>query len=376
MADTACAAGPDPVARLTGATVPAWNGDEDDTLVCRAVRQETTDVKTFVLTAPEPRRFDFLPGQFVTFEMEIGGQTLFRSYTIASAPTRPFALEVTVKRVPGGPVSNWLHDNLAPGASLKATLPMGEFTCVHAPAPKYLFLSGGSGITPLMSMTRTLTDLGEGRDIVFVHAARSPADIVFRDELATMARRNAGLRVTHVCEADNPFEQWGGHRGRLTPAMLAAIAPDLAAREVFVCGPAPFMAAVRTMLKEMGHDPTRYHEESFTFEDLPLSVQADVAEAEAGLEAAPAVPVYRVEFTRTRRSIECPADIPILEAARRAGVRLPSSCAKGVCGTCKSKIASGTFVQAETGGIRPREIAAGMALLCSARATSDLVIDR
>lgn len=376
MADTAREAGLDPAARLIGADVPAWNGDEDDTLVCRAVRSETADVKTFVFSAPSPRRFGFLPGQFVTFELAVSGETLFRSYTIASPPTRPFTLEVTVKRVPGGPVSNWLHDNLAPGMSLKAALPMGEFTCATAPAPAYLFLSGGSGITPLMSMTRTLTDLSEGRDIVFVHAARSPADIIFRDELATMARRNAGLRVAAVCEADSPFEQWGGHRGRLSPAMLAAIAPDFAAREVFVCGPAPFMAAVRAMLTEIGHDPARYHEESFTFEDLPEAVQAGVTGAEADLDAAPAVPVYRVEFSRTRRSIECPADIPILEAARRAGLRLPSSCAKGVCGTCKSKITSGTFVQAQTGGIRPREVAMGMALLCSAKATSDLVIDR
>lgn len=354
--------------------VPLWDADEDTTLVCRAVRAETPDVKTFVFAAVEPRRFVFDPGQFVTFELRIGDETLLRSYTIASPPTRPFTVEVTIKRVPGGPVSNWFHDEVGPGTRLQAQLPLGDFTFVRHPAEKFLFLSAGSGITPLASMTRTLHDLGDARDVIFVHAARTPADIVFRDEWAAMARRAPNLRVVHLCEADAPFEAWSGFRGRLSAEKLREIAPDFAEREVFVCGPKPFMDGAKGILLALGHDPKRHHEESFVFEDLALEPPPSEPVPEA--KGADAVAIHRVEFARTKRVIECPSNLSILEAARRAGVRLPSSCAKGVCGTCKSKVISGTFDQDPVGGIRPREVAAGMALLCSSRPTSDLVVDR
>ena len=160
-----------------------WDSEADDTLVCRAVRQETHDVKTFVLTPATPGRFAYQPGQFMTYAFEIDGETIHRCYTISAAPTRPNAISLTVKRVPNGPVSNWLHDNLKPGISVKALGPMGSFTCFAHPASRYLFLSGGSGITPLMSMARTYHDLAEPKDIVFVHSARTVTDIIFREEL-------------------------------------------------------------------------------------------------------------------------------------------------------------------------------------------------
>src|SRR6201996_6345146 len=95
----------------------------------------------------------------MTYAFEIGGETVHRCYTISSSPTRPDTISITVKRVPGGPVSNWLHDNLRPGMAVRATGPMGVFSAMEHPARKYLFLSGGSGITPLMSMTRSYRDL-------------------------------------------------------------------------------------------------------------------------------------------------------------------------------------------------------------------------
>src|SRR5688572_14693673 len=92
------------------ATAPLWDGASDDTLICRAVRQETHDVKTFLLAAPDARLFRYAPGQFITLELDIDGQTINRCYTLSSTPTRPDMVSITVKRVPGGPVSNWLHD--------------------------------------------------------------------------------------------------------------------------------------------------------------------------------------------------------------------------------------------------------------------------
>jgi ferredoxin-NADP reductase len=352
--------------------VPVWDANADDTLVCRAVRVETPDVKTFVLSAREPRRFAYKPGQFLTFEFVIGGQPIHRCYTISASPTRPDTVSITVKRVPGGPVSNWLHDNFKPGSTIKAVGPMGEFTHIDYPSGKYLFLSGGSGVTPMMSMARAMHDLAGATHVVFVHSARSPEDIIFRTELELMARNNPNFRFAAICENDSSGEAWGGFKGRLSPAMLELIAPDFREREVFVCGPSPYMQAVREMLKAAGFDMARHHEESFNFEELPSSEQAAIAEAEEASSAK----VYRVEFAKTRRVIECPTGTSVLDAARRAGLRLPSSCTKGVCGTCKSKLISGTVEMQHGGGIRPREIEAGMRLLCCSKPTSDLVIDR
>lgn len=353
-----------------------WDSENDDALICQAVREETADVKTFVLRPVIPRRLRYQPGQFMTYAFDIGGETINRCYTISSAPTRPDTISITVKRVPGGPVSNWLHDNLRPGMQLKALGPMGAFTCYAHPAPRYLFLSGGSGITPLMSMARTFHDLGEQEDIVFVHSARSPADIIFREELELMSRLSDKFRFVPVVGAVSPLASYTGLRGRVSAPMLETVAPDFLTREIFVCGPTPYMTAVRDMLAKVGFDMNRYHEESFNFEALPALDQADVVIGEAMLDAAPEVRTFKVEFTKTRRAIDVPENMTVLEAAKRAGMRLPSSCTQGMCGTCKSKKVSGSVDMTHQGGIRQREIDAGMVLLCCSKPTSDLVIER
>ncbi len=355
-----------------GDGLPEWNAEEDDVLVCRAVRQETHDVRTFVFSGRSPRRHSYKPGQFITLDLTINGQAINRCYTLSSTPTRPHLISITTKRFASGIVSPWLHDTLKPGVEVRAMGPMGEFNCVDHASPngKYLLLSAGSGITPLMSMARSFHDLALETDVLFLHSARSPSDIIFRDELAIMAR-SPGFRAVPICEQDSPFESWTGLRGRINQPMLEAVAPDFLEREVFACGPAPYMAGVRAMLRQAGFDMARYHEESFNFDDL--------APADAGV-APPAntdaVPVYKVEFTKSRRVIEVPADTHVLAAARAAGMRLPSSCTRGLCGTCKSKLVSGEVSMQHQGGIRQREIDQGMVLICCSKPLSDLVIDR
>src|SRR4051794_4259683 len=137
-----------------GAASPSWPETIDERLVCVEVEQETHDVATFVLRSRESTRFWFDAGQYVTVTVEVDGRQVSRCYTIASPPTRPESLRLTVKRVPGGPVSNWLHDHLRPGGTVLVSGPVGQFTSTSRPVAKHLFLSGGSGITPLMSMTR------------------------------------------------------------------------------------------------------------------------------------------------------------------------------------------------------------------------------
>jgi len=399
-------------------TLPArWDSDADDTLVCCQVRQETHDVKSFFFRAPSERAFVFEPGQFITLELEIDGEAVNRCYTLSSPPTRPHTISITVKRVPGGKVSNWLHDNLHAGSEVRVLGPSGEFTCARHPARKYLFLSAGSGITPLMSMSRAHHELGDDSDIVFVHSARTPDDIIFARELDLIASNQSHFRTAFVCERLGARTNWPGVTGFLSLPLLRLIAPDFLEREVFTCGPAPYMQAVRKLLDEGGFDRSHYHEESFSFDTVSeVAAQlctAHVADAlhtadmtgaatagaenfaqaredgrEAAREAAAGfapVPVtapletetrFRVSFAKSHREIECGSGQHVLDAAKKAGVRLPASCTQGMCGTCKVRLVSGEVAMKHAGGIRQREIDQGMVLLCCSKPLSDLVVDK
>ncbi len=358
-----------------GALPEKWTSDAEETLECCHVRQETHDVKSFFLRSPQGRTFSFEPGQFVTLELEIDGETLNRCYTISSSPARPHTLSITVKRVPGGKVSNWLHDNLMPGAMIRVLGPAGEFTCARHAAPKYLFLSAGSGITPLMSMSRAYHDLAEDRDIVFVHSARTPDDVIFARELELIAASHASFRTSFVCERVGARTHWSGVTGFLTLPLLKLIAPDFMEREIFTCGPAPYMKAVRDLLDEAGFARERYHEESFSFETLAVEC-APLHAPDAGAAAANEAATFKVTFAKSHREIACGEHQHVLAAAREAGVRLPSSCAQGMCGTCKVKLISGEVDMKHSGGIRQREIDQGMVLLCCSTPRSDLVVDK
>jgi ferredoxin-NADP reductase len=387
--------------RLSG-NLRVWDAENDTTLVCSGIRDETHDVRTFFFHAAGEAVVRHLPGQYFTFTFDVDGQEVHRCYTISSSPTRPDTVSITVKRKVGGLVSNWLHDRLRVGDRVQVLGPGGTFTCATAPADRYLFVSGGSGITPLMSMVRAFADLEEDADIVFVHAARTPRDLIFRDELLYLAARWPRLRVSFVCDelesgiAAAPAS--GGaqatphcHPGRLTAELLSTLAPDLLQREVFCCGPAEFMSAVRGMLAGLGHETRRYHQESFSFEQLSGSAVSQSADAPADRASAPTprpvaeggnagaergAAVFTVTFARSGQTVSCRADQFVLEAARAAGLRLPAACTQGMCGTCKSSLVSGRVDMKHQGGIRQREIDRGLILVCCSRPLSDLVIDR
>jgi ferredoxin-NADP reductase len=358
-----------------------WGDQEEAELICRSVFDITHDVKTFLFEAEGDKVFHFEPGQFITLQLEIDGRPISRCYTISSPPTRPHLIAITVKRVIGGPVSNWLHDNLTPGTRITVLAPLGQFILSGPPAPKYLFLSAGSGITPVMSMTRTLFDLGSDADIAFIHNARSPADIIFRRELEAIAAVMPNIRVLHICEIDYPSERWTGLHGRITTAALQAIAPDLTERITYTCGPPAYMAAVRRVLDEVGYDMANYHEESFDFDSLPADEQnaADphhLADGTNGDQPPSAdVPTFSVEFVRSGRTITCTAEQYVLDAALAAGMHPPLSCSQGMCGTCKTTMLEGTVDMQHNGGIRPKEVAANKFLPCCSKPLSNLRID-
>jgi glycine betaine catabolism B len=354
---------------FAGAAPPTWSSDRDETLRCIQIRQETHDIKTFVLAADAPRHFRYQPGQFITLELDIQGQKVNRCYTLSSTPTRPDTVSITVKRVPGGLVSNWLHDNLRVGMSIGVMGPSGDFTCFPLAAQQYLLMSGGSGVTPLMSMARALHDLGSDADVVFVHCARTPADVLFAEELTLLARNMPNFRIAIVCENHTPGSSYAGHLGRMDAARLAHIAPDFMQRAVYTCGPAPFMGAVRTLLERAGFDMARYSQESFSFEET-------VAPAAATPAGASGTAVHTITLKKTAQSFTCAEDQTILQAAVAAGVRLPSSCSSGACGTCKSMRLSGTVQMQHAGGIRQREVDQGWMLPCCSKPLSDVSLDR
>lgn len=344
---------------------------------CVKVIDETRDVKTFCFTATQPLMFFFKPGQFVTLELEIDGETVMRSYTISSSPSIPYSFSITVKRAPGGQVSNWLHDNMCEGCELAVHGPVGLFNCIDFPARKVLLLSGGVGITPLMSMARWWFDTNAEVDIAFVHSARTPADVVYKRELEHMASRVANFSLHLICETIENGQAWYGYRGYLDQSKIDIIAPDFLEREVFCCGPTPYMDAVRALLERNGFDMRHYHEEAFTqapAKDVEQALeQADIAAEEA--EALLSEDMLQVEFANAGKSVRLAPGETLHAAAANLGVNIPKACGMGICGTCKVMVKQGEVSMNHNGGITDEDIAAGYVLSCCSVPETDVVVE-
>lgn len=336
----------------------------DTDLLVRRVVPITHDVTSFVFERPAGWAGRHDAGQHLTLSAGVRGEQVERCYTISSPPTRAETLSITVKRQPGGVFSPWLHEEVRPGDRIRARGPSGVFTTEEHPARAYLFLSAGSGITPAMSMTRMLADIGSDASVRFVHSARSPVDIIFRRELEALRETGLDLEVTVVCEADHPTDRWVGPKGRLSVDLLRWVAPDVTTREVFLCGPPGYMAATGHVLDALAVDPDRVHRESFSFG--PTLLAFDGA-SDAG--------EFRIDLRSSGRTITCSADSTVLDAVLQAGVMLRSSCRQGLCGTCKLTLLGGEVDMRHQGGIRPREIERGSILPCCSRPLGDLVLE-
>lgn len=339
-----------------------------DRLLCVDVHDETHDVKSFTFVSPEGKAFDFEAGQHLSLELEIDGLPESRCYSMSSSPARRKAITITVKRTEGARVSNWLHDNLVAGMIVKALGPLGAFVRPAAAPTKLLLLSGGSGITPLMSIVRDIADAAQDADVIFIHAARTPRDLVFRSELCVLAERMKGLRLYFLPEQVTGERSWAGLSGRISKEFLALAVPDLSERLIMCCGPAAFMKAARSFSAALGSPADAYREESFE--------GTGIEEPGIAPPISPQARTFTVEFAKQTRSIEVAGGQTVLSCAKKAGIRLPSSCANGLCGTCKSRLVSGSVDMRHKGGIRQREIEAGFFLPCCSKPLSDLVIDR
>ncbi|CAN7332202.1 glycine-betaine demethylase subunit GbcB [Pseudomonas sp. LjRoot71] len=360
---------------LNPVTTQTWSNGRHLVRCVKAI-QETWDVRTFCFMADQPMVFFFKPGQFVTLELEIDGQPIMRSYTISSSPSVPYSFSLTIKRVPGGKVSNWLHDNLKEGDVLPVHGPVGLFNAIDFPADKVLFLSGGVGITPVMSMSRWFFDTNGNVDMVFVHSARTPKDIIYHRELRHMASRIDNFKLHLICEKYEIGETWAGYRGYLNQKMLELIAPDFMEREIFCCGPTPYMSAVKRLLEANGFDMQRYHEESFGA--TPPEARADALEhaeqaAEAG--AVDAADLHQVAFTNTGKSIRVAPGETVHAAAAKLGLHIPKACGMGICGTCKVMKTAGEVSMEHNGGITDEDVAEGYILSCCSVPQGDVTIE-
>jgi glycine betaine catabolism B len=188
----------------------------------------------------------------------------------------------------------------------------------------------------------------------------------------------------HICESDHLDDRWPGLRGRISAAALQIVAPDLAERATFTCGPAAYMASVRQLLAETGYDMRNYHEECFSFETLlvadpavpngaapPRGDLTSTLSTDGNHETA----CYSVEFVKSGQTVTCKADENILDAAWAAGLTPASSCGQGMCGTCKTTMLSGCVDMQHNGRIRPKEITQNKILICCSKPISDLRID-
>jgi len=336
-------------------TLAFWTDDEP--LECVSSLPEAPNAVTFTFQAPSGALFNHKPGQFITLELPVPGGPLHRTYTISSSPSRPTSLTITVKAQGGSVGTRWMLDHLRPGMRLKATGPGGHFSYHNHPAEKYLFISAGSGITPMMSMTTYMYDAGRDPDIVFINCARRPSEIIFRQRLEHMASRITGIELAWVVEGTDRYHPWTGYRGMFNQLLLGLTAPDYLEREVFCCGPEPFMTAVREALVGLGYDMDRYHQESF---HAPVGETGVVPEGVVPDEDVKA----EIEFALSGKTVECAETETLLGAARAAGLAIPSGCTFGVCGTCKVKKTVGEVHMVHNGGITEEDIAEGYVLAC------------
>ncbi|MDA8044768.1 MAG: FAD-binding oxidoreductase, partial [Actinomycetota bacterium] len=235
----------------------------------KEVVTETGDAASLVLDVPADLRvvFSYRAGQFCTFRVRIDGQEHLRSYSMSSAPETDADLRLTVKRVPGGLVSNWLLDHLSAGAEIETTRPAGVF-CLGSEARPVLAFCGGSGVTPVMSLAKSALAT-TGRPVHLVYANRDRRSIIFEDALGALTRAYPErLRVHHHIDADSGFLDG--------PAVAGLVEGRLDA-EFYICGPGPFMDLVETTLVDLGVAGRRIHIERFTA-DAPTAAGTGTAQ--------------------------------------------------------------------------------------------------
>lgn len=305
------------------------------------IQQETPDVWTLSLLCHD--YYPYRAGQYALVSIRNSAEQM-RAYTISSTPGVSEYITLTIRRLDGGLGSEWLTRDVKRGDYLWLSDAQGEFTCDNKASDKLLLLAAGCGVTPIMSMRRWLAKYRPQVDVQVIFSVRSPQDVIFADEWKNYP-------VTLVAENNTTA---GFLAGRLTQEILRSV-PDLAARTVMTCGPAPYMDQVEKDVKALG--VTQFFNEKFF---------TPVAEAATS----------GLTFTKLQpaKTFYGPVGTTLLEAFESNKVPVNAACRAGVCGSCKTKVMSGKYNVTSTMTLTPQEIAEGYVLACSCHPESDLVL--
>lgn len=321
--------------------------------VKRVVR-ETSDAVSLVLDVPGhcAGRFRYQAGQFLTLRVTVDGQEMRRCYSMSSAPVED-ELRITVKRDPGGLVSNWLNDTACEGAEIHAAPPEGRFLLRDTDGEIVAF-AGGSGITPIMSLIRTALATST-RPVRLFYANRNRESVIFADALARLVERHADrLTVTHHLD---------DAEGVVTSAAVASFVAGAVDADHYICGPGPFMDTVEAAVATAGAPRERIHLERFQVVPVPTgAVAAEVVTDEVV-----------IELDRKTTTAAYRAGNTLLQTARSAGLRAPSSCETGSCGTCMARIVDGSARMLNNDALDDDEVAEGWVLTCQSLPTSRTV---
>jgi ferredoxin-NADP reductase len=307
--------------------------------------KETADARTFVL-APDETPFPYKAGQYCTFKVRVDGEDLYRSYSMSSAPETEAEMATTVKRVPGGKVSNWMLDNLVEGDEVTLTRAAGTFCLTDSTAP-LLGFSGGSGVTPILSLTKSALATTD-RKVRLLCADRDRPSVIFEAVLDDLVARNPERLsvVRHIDEESGLLD---------AAAVIDFVGSDTDA-DCYVCGPEGFMSVVTSAWPGPG--------QAF-IEDFDAAPQPQAAEPLAD-NAGESGGTITIHLDRKKASVPRAAGETLLESARRAGLSPPFSCEAGNCGTCMARLSEGSATMRANDALMDDEVEEGYVLTCQA----------
>jgi ferredoxin-NADP reductase len=306
--------------------------------------KETADTRTYVL-APHETPFPYRAGQFCTFKVHVDGEDLYRSYSMSSAPETDSEMATTVKRVPGGKVSNWMLDNLVEGDEVTMTRAAGTFCLTDTPAP-LLGFSGGSGVTPIVSLVKSALATTD-RKLRLLCADKDRASVIFDAVLDDLVARYPD-RLAVVRHIDE-------ERGLLDPAAVIDFVGADTEAECYVCGPEGFMSVVTSALPGPG---------TVFIEDFDASPQPHEPAVSAETDGTGGT--ITIHLDRKKAEVPRRANETLLESARRAGLSPPFSCEAGNCGTCMAKLSEGSATMKVNDALEEDEVEDGYVLTCQA----------
>ena len=344
-----------------------WRGQ----LRVGSIIKETPYVKTFRLLPSSGDRvvpFTFVPGQFLNLAFWIGGARMNRSYSISSSPNQREYVDLTVRREPRGAVSRHIVDLLKVGDIIEAGGPVGKFTFDGTEADSIVLISGGVGITPMVSISRYLTEQSWPGDIFFIYVCRTPVDYILADAIAALEHENPRLRVVITMTRPEGTD-WKGPRGHLTKELLTQTVPDLTSRRIHLCGPIPMMDATKALLAELGVPPDQLKTEAFgTPKPSPAA-----AGTTAKLTASATGPL--VTFSNNSKSANIQDGQTVLELSEELGIGIQFSCRVGTCGVCKVKMTSGEVTMAVEDSLDADDKTNGIILACQAIPKGDIAVE-